>query len=167
MPADPHNDLLLLTAASGKQIGALLPLLSDWKRLCLAVRSKTSASRLASQYPAAEIVQTDLDSSSNIHSLMKDVTVVIHVGPPFHAHEAKIGVMMIDAAIEAYDGGSGPFKHFVFSNVIGTQIDKMIHNVDERRVELHLIGSNLPYTILQPSTLIDNIPIARFLEEPV
>lgn len=167
MSADLNNDLLLLTAASGKQIGALLPLLSRWKRLRLAVHSDSSVAKLSAQYPAAEVVQTDLYSSISLRSLMKDVNVVIHVGPPFHAHEADIGIMMVDAAAESYKNGSGPLKHFIFSSVIGTQIDKMIHHAAKRRVELHLIESELPYTILQPSTFIDNIPIAHLLEEQV
>ena len=167
MVAQPNHDRLLITAASGKQIGALLPLLSEWKYLRLAVRSDASASRLTSQYPAAEIVTTDLDSPSNIRSLMKDVNVVIHVGPPFHAREAEIGIMMIDAAVGAYNGSSGSLKHFIFSSVIGAQIDRMVHHADKRRVELHLIESNLPYTILQPSTFIDNIPVASLIKEPV
>lgn len=167
MVAQPNHDRLLITAASGKQIGPLLPLLSEWRYLRLAVRSDASASRLTSQYPAAEIVTTDLDSPSNIRSLMKDVNVVIHVGPPFHAREAEIGIMMIDAAVGAYNGSSGSLKHFIFSSVIGAQIDRMVHHADKRRVELHLIESNLPYTILQPSTFIDNIPVAPLIKEPV
>lgn len=98
---------------------------------------------------------------------MKDVNVVVHVGPPFHAHEAEIGTMMVDAASESYRGGSGLLKHFIFSSVIGSQIDKMIHHVAKRHVEEHLLESSIPYTILQPSTFLDNIPIAHLIKEPV
>lgn len=167
MPADPDKDLLLLTAASGKQIGALLPLLSEWKRLRLAVRSEASAKKLSDQYPASEVVQIDLSRLGNIRSLLEDVNVVIHVGPPFHPQEAEIGKMMIDAAMHSYRRGAGPLRQFIFSSVIGSQIDKMVHHAAKRRVEEHLIESGLPFTILQPSTFLDNIPTARLIEEPV
>ncbi|KAL1604389.1 hypothetical protein SLS59_004187 [Nothophoma quercina] len=133
MVAQPNHDRLLITAASGKQIGALLPLLSEWRYLRLAVRSDASALRLTSQYPAAEIVTTDLDSPSNIRSLMKDVNVVIHVGPPFHAREAEIGIMMIDAAVGAYNGSSGSLKHFIFSTpLIKEPVYPALWNVDTK-----------------------------------
>jgi len=167
MPADPNTDLLLLTAASGKQIGTLLPLLSEWKRLRLAVHSKAPAENLSTQYPAAEVVKVDLTSSDSIHSILKDVNVVVHVGPPFHPEEANIGCMMVDAARKTYKDGSGKFKHFIFSSVIGSQLSSMVHHAAKRRVEEHLMESGLPFTILQPSTFLDNIPVAKLVEEPV
>ncbi|KAF3051793.1 hypothetical protein E8E11_011279 [Didymella keratinophila] len=167
MPADTNTDLLLLTAASGKQIGTLLPLLSEWKRLRLAVHSKASAEELSAQHPAAEVVKVDLTSSDSIHSILKDVNVVVHVGPPFHPEEANIGCMMVDAARELYKDGFGTLKHFIFSSVIGSQLSSMVHHAAKRRVEEHLMESGLPFTILQPSTFLDNIPVAKLIEEPV
>ncbi|KAJ4381825.1 hypothetical protein N0V86_003190 [Didymella sp. IMI 355093] len=63
--------------------------------------------------------------------------------------------------------GSGPLKHFIFSSVIGSQLSKMVHHAAKRRIEEHLIESGLPFTILQPSTFLDNIPIAKLTKEPV
>ncbi|KAJ4334028.1 hypothetical protein N0V87_007186 [Didymella glomerata] len=109
----------------------------------------------------------DLTSSDNIRLILKNVNVVVHVGPPFHPKEVDIGCMMVDAARKSCNNGSGPLKHFIFSSVIGGQLSSMVHHVAKRRVEEHLIESGLPFTILQPSTFLDNIPVARLMEEPV
>lgn len=165
MPADPNNDLLLLTCASGKQITTLLPLLSEWKRVRLAVKSAPSKERLQKQYPHAEVIQTDLYSPSNTANLLKDVNVVIHIGPSYHPHETEIGYMMIDAAVKEYANGTGSLKHFVLSSVLNTQLRKMMNHDCKRYVEEYIMESGLSYTILQPTTMMDNLPIPLFLKE--
>ncbi|KAJ4354327.1 uncharacterized protein N0V89_006062 [Didymosphaeria variabile] len=164
MPADPTTDLLLITCASGKQATALLPLLSHWKCLRLAVHSASSKSRLEQQYPHAEVIAADLYSPTTTLSLLKDVTACIHIGPSYHPHERSIGHMMIDAALL-----SPTLKHFILSSVLHTQLDKMLNHSCKRGVEERLIESGLPYTILQPTTFMDNIPIGMLAgqEQPV
>lgn len=165
MPADPQNDLLLITCASGKQASALLPLLSGWKRIRLAVNSDSSKERVSKQYPHAEVIQTDLYSPTNTAALMKDVTTVVHIGPSYHPHETEIGYMMIDAALAAYDHGKGTLKHFVLSSVLNTQFRKMMNHDCKRYIEEYIMESGLPYTILQPTTFMDNLPIAIFVQQ--
>jgi hypothetical protein len=100
MPADPSTDTLLITSAGGRQAGALLPLLKEWKNLRLAVHTEASRERLQRSYPHAQVIATELYSHANCVSLVKDVTVVIHIGPSYHPHEGQIGKMMVDAATE-------------------------------------------------------------------
>jgi hypothetical protein len=71
MPADPSSDLLLITSASGKQATALLPLLTSWKNIRLAVNIASSKQRLQQQHPHADVVQTDLYSPQNCTALLK------------------------------------------------------------------------------------------------
>ncbi|KAF2122352.1 hypothetical protein BDV96DRAFT_142848 [Lophiotrema nucula] len=165
MSADPSKDLLLITCASGKQATRLLPLLSEWKRLRLAVHSSSSKDRLQSQHPHADVVQTDLYSPSNCAALMKDVNVVIHIGPSYHVHEAEIGYMMIDAAVESHQNGTGSLKHFILSSVLNSQLRKMMNHDCKRVVEEYIMESGLPYTILQPTTFMDNIPVQVFMQQ--
>ncbi|KAF2245471.1 NAD(P)-binding protein [Trematosphaeria pertusa] len=169
MPADPSNDLLLLTCASGKQATALLPLLSQWKRLRLAVKSSSSKERLQQQYPHAEVIQTDLYSPTNTAALMGGVNVVIHIGPSYHPHETEIGYMMIDAAVQEYGSGKGGLNHFILSSVLNTQFRKMMNHDCKRYIEEYIMESGLPYTILQPSTFMDNTPLPMLMsqEQPV
>ncbi|KAL1599824.1 hypothetical protein SLS60_007629 [Paraconiothyrium brasiliense] len=60
-------------------------------------------------------------------------------------------------------------KHFILSSVLHTQLDKMLNHSCKRGVEERLIESGLPYTILQPTTFMDNLPIGMFAkqEQPV
>jgi uncharacterized protein YbjT (DUF2867 family) len=166
MPADASKDLLLITSASGKQATTLLPLLSEWKNLRLAVKSDSTKARLQQRYPHAEIIQTDLYSPENCLRLMENVSVVIHIGPSYHPHEASIGRMIIDAALT-----SSPkvFKHFILSSVLNSQLSKMLNHACKKEVEEYIMESGLPYTILQPTTFMDNIPIAMMVgqEKPV
>ncbi|KAF2034238.1 NAD(P)-binding protein [Setomelanomma holmii] len=169
MPADPTKDLLLITSASGKQANALLPLLSEWKNLRLAIKSSTSKDRLKKAYPHAEVIQTDLYSPTNCVNLLRDVNVAIHIGPSYHPHEASIGKMMIDAAISSYQAGYGTLKHFILSSVLNSQLSKMLNHDCKKDVEEYIIESDLPYTILQPTTFMDNIPVQMLAgqDEPV
>lgn len=165
MPANSAEDLLLITSASGKQATALLPLLSEWKRLRLAVKSTASKERLEKQFPHAEVIQTDLYSPENTTALMKGVNVVIHIGPSYHAHETEIGYMMIDAAVKEYRQGSGTLKHFILSSVLNSQLRKMMNHDCKRYIEEYIMESGLSYTILQPTTFMDNLPIAHLASQ--
>jgi uncharacterized protein YbjT (DUF2867 family) len=160
MPADPSKDLLLITSATGKQASTLLPLLSEWKNVRLAVKSESSKKTLQQQYPHAGVIQTDLYSPKNCASLLKDVAVVIHIGPSYHPHETEIGKMMIDAAVQEYQNGKGTFKHFILSSVLNSQFSKMLNHHCKKEIEEWIMESGVPYTILQPSTFMDNIPVA-------
>lgn len=169
MPADLSKDLLLITSAGGKQANALLPLLSEWKNLRLAVKSASSKEHLQRQYPNAEVIRTDLYSPENCSRLLKDIGVVGHIGPSYHPHEAEIGKMMIDAAIQCYQSANGTLKHFIFSSVLNSQLSKMMNHKCTKQVEKYIMESGLPYTILQPTTFMDNIPVGMLAQqkEPV
>lgn len=169
MPADASKDLLLVTCASGKQASALLPLLSKWQHVRLVVNSTTSKERLKKQYPHADVIQADLYSPSNCTSLLKGVNVVIHIGPSYHPHETEIGYMMIDAAVKEYNRGAGGLKHFILSSVLNTQFRKMMNHDCKRYIEEYIMETELPYTILQPTTFMDNLPVGMFMgqETPI
>jgi uncharacterized protein YbjT (DUF2867 family) len=160
MPADPSSDLLLITSASGKQATALLPLLTSWKNIRLAVNTASSKQRLQQQHPHADVVQTDLYSPQNCTALLKDVTVVIHIGPSYHPHESALGKMLIDAA-----SASPTLKHFILSSVLNSQLSKMLNHDCKKEVEEYVMESGLPYTILQPTTFMDNLPVKVFASQ--
>ncbi|KAL6708062.1 hypothetical protein ACN47E_003496 [Coniothyrium glycines] len=165
MSTDPSKDILLLTSAGGRQAAALLPLLKQWKKLRLIVKSTASRDRLLSQYAHAEVIKTDLYSPHICAALIEDVSVIIHVAPSYHPHEAEIGKMLIDAAVESHDNGAGPFKHFILSSILNTQLSRMMNHDSKRVVEEYIMESGLPYTILQPTTFMDNIHISMLAKQ--
>ena len=151
-----EQDLILVTCASGKQASHLLPHLSQkWKRLRLACNSPASADRLRKRYPAAEVATVDLAERSACRSLLRGVTTVFHVGPSFHPYETEIGYNMIDAAVSESQVPESKFQHFVYSSVLQSVFRKMLNHDRKRYVEEYLMETDLNWTIIQPSHLMD------------
>jgi len=99
------------------------------------VNSDSSKQRLSKQYPNAELVQVDLSEPPQVGELVKDVTTLYHVGPPFHPHETQIGYNVIDACVAASKESGSKFRHFVFSSVLCTQLRKLLNHDCKRYVE--------------------------------
>lgn len=166
MPADYTSDRLLFTAAGGMQSAALLQLLTGkWKNFRLGVHSATTAAKLRSQYPDAEIVEADLEDIKSVEALVQNVNVIFHVGPSMHARETELGLRVVDAAATQNRKHPGVIKHFVFSSVIGTQLRKLLNHDCKRYVEEALMESGLPYTILQPTHRMDMLPLKGILSQ--
>ncbi|KAJ9198005.1 hypothetical protein DTO207G8_4433 [Paecilomyces variotii] len=62
---------------------------------------------------------------------------------------------MIDAAVAESRRQGSNFKHFIYSSVLQTQLRKLMNHDAKRYVEEYLMESELNFTILQPSHLVD------------
>lgn len=165
MAFDTANDLILVTAASGKQGSALLPFLtSTWKRLRLQCVSNTSKDRLRRQFPDAEVVQCRFEDIADARMLMQGVSACVLVTPAFHPRETTCGLNMIDAAAESFHA-NGPFRHMVLSSVLHCSLRALANHDSKRFVEEALVESDLPYTIVQPSHMMDNVPLERIMRQ--
>lgn len=158
--------LVVLTGASGKQCSHIIPQLcsNNTVKLRLVVNSRESLERLQQIWENADVVQADLAQPSECHSLMKGATTAFHVGPSFHPKETQIGYNMIEAAEQ--EAKTGSFKHFIYSSVLHTQLRKLLNHDCKRYVEEALMESSLNYTILQPTTFLDNVPVAMLAKQP-
>ena len=168
MTVDYEKDLLLVTAAGGKQASCLLPLLvKKWKRLRLNVLSAESKEKLEKQYPNAEVIQADTTDARACKALLEGVTACYLVTPPFNAHETEMGYNMIDAALANVRSG-GPFKHMLHSSVIFPILRKLVNHDSKRYVEEYLVESGLPYTIVEPTHMMESFDVTALLsqEEP-
>ncbi|KAH9808637.1 NAD(P)-binding protein [Teratosphaeria destructans] len=166
MPADVTNDVLLVTGASGKQSTRLIPHLIDqgWKHLRLQVHSDASKERLKQQYkdhPDIQVVKGDLASQQDCQALIRDVNAVWLVVPGVSGKESDCGTTIMDAAMTRGDD----LKHFVFSSVLHPIIRKLMNHDSKRYIEEYLLESGLPFTVLQPSTVMENLPIQKILSE--
>lgn len=155
MAVDFETDLLVVTAAGGKQCAHLLPLICKrWKKLRLIVNRESSLQRLSASFSDAEIRTADLTDPSQAQEILRGAKVVYHIGPSFHPHETEIGYNMIDSA------KSNGVEHFVYSSVLQTQLRKLMNHDCKRYVEEALMESGLNYTILQPTHFMDMFRIA-------
>lgn len=163
MPPNFETDLLLITAATGKQATALFPHLTPkWKRLRLNVSSAASADRLKTRYPKAEITTHDLaDPQACVH-LFSGVSYAYAVTPGFHPKETQCGINMVDAALAQRRGG-GPFKHFLLSSVIFPIKRKLLNHDSKRYIQEYLVESELPYTIIEPTHLMESFDLPGFI----
>ncbi|CAD0090040.1 unnamed protein product [Aureobasidium vineae] len=162
---DFQNDLILITCASGKQSTALIPHIQrSYKKIRLQCNSSTSAQSLQDRYPDSEIVQADLANSDDCHRILKDVTACFLVLPPFHPHETTLGVNFIDACIAQKDNG-GPLEHVVYSSVIHPILTKLLNHDCKRYIEEYLIESVVSYTILQPTHMMEMLPLHKLMQE--
>ncbi|KZT24782.1 NAD(P)-binding protein [Neolentinus lepideus HHB14362 ss-1] len=154
---------ILITSASGRTSGYVLrALLSrpSSAQVRLLVRSKAAVSSLISTYPSLTessfVIADYLDYSSLLHA-MKDVDVVFYNPSQFHPNETGQGINVIGAAKEL---GA---KHFVYCSVLYPFLSKMPHHKAKLGVEEYLTESGLEYTILQPTSFMQNIPLPAIL----
>ncbi|KAH9853694.1 NAD(P)-binding protein [Lenzites betulinus] len=151
---------ILITGAAGRTSGFVIRALlqapspiqpSD---LRLLVRSQDSAHTLQSRIPAladAHFVVGDYLEAHTLAPAVAGVDVVFHNGPAFHPLESAMGIALIEAARAA------GVRHFVYCSVLFPVLTKMVNHKAKAVVEEHLIESGLEYTILQPSSLMQNI----------
>ena len=165
MPLDTKKDLVVITSAGGQQAAHLVPTLYQHDcRLRLVVNSNTSQRRLQKQYPNAEVLIADLVEPSEASRVLAGAAVLYHVGPTFHTFETQIGYNLVTAALELRSAAE-PFKHFVYSSVIHTQIRKLLNHDAKRLVEEFLIESGLSYTVVKPTHFMDMFPAAKLAKD--
>jgi uncharacterized protein YbjT (DUF2867 family) len=142
---------ILITGASGA-IG--LPTLHHLVKRGARVRALSSRDSSAANLKSlgvAETVVGDLTSDADVARAMQGVASVMHIPPRFREDEAKIGLRVLKAAVDAKVG------HFVFSSVFHPQMRDMDHHFNKLVVEEALIDSGLAFTILQPAMFMQNI----------
>ena len=169
MNVDFDDEILLVTAAGGKQARALLKhIASKWKNLRLNVSSNASKERLQKQYPHAEVDTHDVSDPNACKKLFEGVAACYMVTPVFHPHEAECGYNMIDAALHNISNG-GPFKHMLHSSVLHPLLRALTNHDCKRMVEEYLVESGLPYTIIQPTHIMETVSISSLMKqnEPV
>ena len=165
MSIDFQNDLVLITAAGGRQASGLLPhLVKKWKHLRLNVSTADSKERLQMQYPDAEVIQCDISDPYACVKLLGGVTACFLVTPGFHSHETECGYNIINAALENVKTG-GPFKHMLHSSVIHPGLRKLINHDSKRYIEEYLIESGLDYTIIQPTAIMETFDVAAAVQQ--
>ncbi|CDO74008.1 hypothetical protein BN946_scf185043.g57 [Trametes cinnabarina] len=150
---------IFISGASGRTSGFVIhALLQDSSispsDLRLFVRSQEAIKKLRGQYPQlpdSSFAIGDYLEASTLPPALEGVDVVFHNGPSFHALETAMGIALIDAA------KSAGVKHFVYCSVLFPVLTKLLNHKAKFFVEEHLIESGLNYTILEPTSLMQNV----------
>lgn len=148
-----RKDGVLVTGITGHQGGAVADsLLRHGIRVVGLTRHADKAAGWKAR--GAELVEGDLLDRKSLDAALLSVDKVYLVTTPFEAGmDAEIlqGTTMIDAAVDAGIG------HLVYSSVVAADRRTGIpHFETKARVEEHLHGSKVPFTILRPVFFMEN-----------
>lgn len=104
---------------------------------------------------AAETVAGDMLDPAVVRTAMHGVDAVYHICPTADPHEFEIGKTVYSAAEEA------GVSRFVYHSVLHSLFFDLPHHEKKHRVERLIAEGRIPYTILQPSALMQNLLNAR------
>ncbi len=152
--------MILITGAAGKTGLAVTRALVRVGAPVRALVHREEYQDLVESAGVSEIYLGDLLNLDDLQEIMDGVTAVYHICPNVHPGEMDIGAGVIQTAKEA------GVEHFVYHSVLHPQIEAMPHHWLKMRVEEHLLESGLPFTILQPTSYMQNITslIPKILE---
>src|ERR687893_1663845 len=155
---------VLVSGATGQQGGALARVLLDkGHRVRAFVRRPDSQEGKELERLGAELAEGDFEEPSTIEQAARGMDAVYVVVTPFEAGmeaETRHGIAAADAAKTAGVG------HLVYSSVANANKDTGIPHFDSKReVEEHIEGLGIPYTIVAPVYLMDNLLAAWTLPQ--
>jgi len=157
------TQLVAVIGATGRQGGAVARqlLTRGWRVRALTRRGGAAEARALTAL-GAEVRVADLDSPASLEAAFHGAHGVYLV-TDFWEHglaaEVRQGVNAVDAAARTGIG------HLVFSSVGGSDRTEglgITHFDGKRRIERHLVGSGLPFTIFRPVTFLENFVSLRY-----
>ena len=147
---------VLVSGATGQQGGALARVLLDkGHRVRAFVRRPDSPEAKELERLGARLAEGNLEEPSTIEDAARGMDAAFVVATPFEAGteaETRHGISAADAAKAA------DVEHLVYSSVADADKDTGIPHFDsKRKVEKHIEGLGIPYTIVAPVYFMDNL----------
>jgi uncharacterized protein YbjT (DUF2867 family) len=156
MPVNQNkNKLILVTGATGQQGGAALRSLRERSFPVRALtRDPNQPKARALIGPGIEVARGDMEDQASLTRAMDGVHGVYSVQNPREAGvegEIRQGTGVVDAAKRSR------ITHFVYSSVAAADRRTGIPHFDSKfRIEEHLRGAGMRYTILRPVFFMEN-----------
>ena len=143
--------MILITGSAGKTGRSVLRALVEKEIPVRALVHRPDQIQAVASIGAQDVIVGDMNSQAIMEQAAQGVQALYHICPNMNPDEIAIGQNVIAAA------RSAGVEHLVFHSVLKPQIEAMPHHWNKMRVEELLIGSQLPYTILQPAAYMQNI----------
>ncbi|MBI3998705.1 MAG: NmrA family NAD(P)-binding protein [Armatimonadetes bacterium] len=143
--------MILVTGAAGKTGRAVIRALAARGAVVRALVSRPEHVDVVRSVGAQDVIVGDLRAQTAVAQALRGVRAVYHICPNVHPDEVTIGTAMIAAS------HAEGIAHFVYHSVLLPQVEAMPHHWQKLRVEERLVGSGLPYTILQPASYMQNV----------
>ncbi len=143
--------MILVTGANGKTGRAIIEaLLSKGEQVRAFVHRPEQTQKIES-LGKVEVAAGDLLDQKAVGKAFSGVRAVYHICSAVNPHEIEIGQMVTQAARLAN------VEHFVYHSVLHSVLQDMPHHQKKLKVEELLVNSGIPYTIIQPAVLMQNV----------
>ncbi len=143
--------MILVTGAAGKTGRAVISALVGRGQYVRALVHRNEQVQLVEPLGVREVNVGDMRSQSVLTQAVRGVRAIYHICPNVHPDEVAIGRAAIAAARAA------KVEQFVFHSVLHPQVEAMPHHWSKMRVEEALFESELPFTVLQPASYMQNV----------
>lgn len=149
------NKTVLVTGATGHQGGAALRQLRERGfSVRAATRNPDQPQARALIGPGVEVVRADMEDSASLTRALEGVFGAFSVQNSHHAGidgEIREGINVADAAKRS------DIKHFVYTSVASADQRPGIPHFDSKaRIEDHIRGTGMHFTILRPTFFMEN-----------
>jgi NAD(P)H dehydrogenase (quinone) len=146
--------MILVTGAAGKTGRAVLRALAGRREPVRALIHRPDQASSLQGLGVHETVVGDLLDRAGMRRAVDGVRAIYHMAPNVSPDEISMGRTVIVAA------QSADVERLVFHSVLHPHIEAMPHHWQKARVEELLFASGLPFTILQPTTYMQNVAAA-------
>jgi uncharacterized protein YbjT (DUF2867 family) len=143
--------MILITGAAGKTGRAVLRRLAAEGETVRALVHRSGQVRTVEKLGVQDVLVGDMRDQVTVRKAAQGARAVYHICPNVSPDEVTIGKIQIAAA------QSAEVERFVFHSVLHPQVEAMPHHWRKLRVEECLFESGLTYTVLQPTTYMQNV----------
>lgn len=143
--------MILVTGANGQTGRAIINSLQQKGVPLRALVHKPEQISGLQSLGLTDVVVGDIMDESDLHRAFTGVDMVYYICSAFHPNEVEIGASMIKVAMEH------KVEHFVYHSVLHSILQDMTHHQKKLQVEELLVNSGLPFTIIQPAVLMQNL----------
>ena len=143
--------MILITGANGQSGRAIIrTLLSKGEEVRAFVHKAEHIQELKS-LGVKEVAVQRHDNQEAMNEAFKGIRAAHHICSAVNPDEVRIGKIAINAA------RSAQIEHFVYHSVLHSVLQDLPHHQKKLMVEEIVVNSGIPYTIIQPTVLMQNI----------
>ena len=144
--------MILITGANGQTGRAIIRALSSKGEEVRAFVHKAEHIQELKSLGVKEVVAGDMMDQEAMNEAFKGIRAAYHICSAVNPDEVRIGQIAINAAAR-----SARIEHFVYHSVLHSVLQDLPHHQKKLTVEEIVVNSGIPYTIIQPAILMQNI----------
>ena len=152
MKVNTMDNILIIGPSGAVGVPLIKQLVGREIEFSVLTSSRDSAEKL-SNLGVSKTILGDWHSTSDLANCMKDIKSVCYIPARFKIDEFTVGKSVVNAAKTA------KVDHFCFLSAYHSQMQSLGHHWQKLLVEEYLIGSDLKYTVVQPSMFMQNIRV--------